>query len=237
MRSRALRVIVPALTLATVTAACGGSGGSNGVSTKTSGTALVGTFHLTPGTCHNAGSPTGSYFRMIDRGGTVKHGKYFHNPDSPCKDTSYSVQTPGTKGGLITGSYQPSPATPFDAKGNSLADQIAKPGTFTAIKFGVETDPVDPQTRQKVPAPAIYNDHGKLTGNFAAFSASWNNQYFNQGSPKPDGSYPGLTTPVSGTYNAKTGAFVITWSSQIQGGAFDGFGGYWHLQGHFTPSA
>jgi len=198
---------------------------------------MVGRFHLTPGKCHNGGTPSGSYFRMVDRGGTVAHGKYFHNPDSPCKDTSYSVQVPGTKGGLITGTYQPSPATPFDAKGNSLAGEIAKPGTFTAIAFGVETDPVDPQTHQKVPAPVIYNDNGKLTGNLSAFSASWNNQYFNQGSPKPDGSFPGLTTPVSGTYNAKTGAFVITWSSQIQGGAFNGFGGYWHLQGHFTKSA
>jgi hypothetical protein len=235
MRSRALRVVLPALTLAAVTAGCGGSSGTS--ATKTSGSALVGTFHLTPGKCHGRGTPTGSYFRMIDRGGTVAHGKYFHNPDSPCKDTSYSVQVPGTKGGLITGTYQPSPTKPFDAKGNSLADQIAKPGTFTAIQFGVQTDPVDPQTHQKVPAPTIYDDNGKLTGNLSAFSASWNNQYFNQGSPKPDGSYPGLTTPVSGTYDAKTGAFVITWSSQIQGGAFNEFGGYWHLKGHFTPIA
>lgn len=235
MKIRALRVVLPVVALSATVAGCGG--GSSGGPTAGSGKALVGTFHLAAGKCHNGGQPSGSYFRMVDRGGTVAHGKYFHNPDSPCKDQSYSVESPGTDGGIVTGHYEPSPAKPFNAKGDSLAGKIAKPGTFTAIAFGIETDPVDPQTHQKVPAPAIYDDNGRLTGNLEALSASWNNQYFNQGSPKPGGGYPGLTTPVRGTYNAKTGAFVLSWSSQIQGGAFDGFGGYWHLQGHFTPAA
>lgn len=236
MNTRALRVALPTLAIAATIAACGSSSSGGDPASSGKGTALVGTFHLTPGKC-STGTPTGSYFRMIDRGGTVAHGKYFRNPDSPCKDQSFSVQQPGTDGGLITGSYQPSPSKPFDAAGNSLATKIAQPGTFTAIKFGVETDPVDPQTHKKVPAPAIYDNNGKLTGQLEAFSASWNNQYFNQGSPKPGGALPGLTTPVSGTYDAKTGQFVLTWASQIQGGAFDGFSGYWHLQGHFTPSS
>lgn len=236
MTTRALRVAVPVLALSALAVACGGSGSSRTSLDASSGTALVGTFHLTPGKCAGAGTPTGSYFRMVNHGGTVASGPYFHNPDSPCKDTSYSIESPGTKGGLVTGGYEPSPAKPFDAHGNSLANEIARPGTFTAIKFGVQTDPVDPQTKSKVPAPAIYDNNGKLTGNLEAFSASWNNQYFNQGSPKPGGGYPGLTTPVTGTYDARTGAFVLTWSSQIVGGAFNGFGGYWHLQGHFTPS-
>jgi hypothetical protein len=236
MKSRALRVILPVLVIATSAAACGGGSSSGDPGTAGKGQALVGTFHLTPGKC-TTGTPTGSYFRMIDRGGTVQNGKYFRNPDSPCKDQSFSTQQPGTQGGLVTGSFQASPATPFDAKGNSLATKIATPGTFTAIKFGVETDPVDPQTHKNVPAPAIYANGSKLTGQLEAFSASWNNQYFNQGSPKPGGAYPGLTTPVSGTYDAKTGKFVLTWASQIQGGAFDGFSGFWHLQGKFTPSS
>jgi hypothetical protein len=236
MPSRVLRTVPVLLALAASAVACGGS--SSGSSPAASGgKALVGTFKLTAGKCHGNGTPTGSYFRMVDHGGTVAKGPYFHNPDSHCKDSSFSTETPGSKGGLVTGTFEPSPAKPFDAKGDSLAAEISVPGTFTAIKFGVETDAVDPQTHTKVTAPAIYDNNGKLTGNLEAFSASWNNQYFNQGSPKPGGGYPGLTSPVTGTYNASTGAFVLTWSSQIQGGAFDGFGGYWHLQGTFTPSS
>jgi hypothetical protein len=37
----------------------------------------------------------------------------------------------------------------------------------------------------------------------------------------------------SGLYEEKTHAFVLIWASQIQGGPFNGFSGYWHLQGTF----
>jgi hypothetical protein len=235
MRSRALRLALPMVALAAATAACGG-GSSGGSGPAAGGKPLIGTFHLTAGKCARA-TPTGSYFRMIDPHGTISHGKFFTNPDSPCKDKSYSVQIPGTDGGFTTGRYQPSPAKPFDAKGNSLADRISAPGSFTAIDFGIQTDPVDPQTHQKVPPLQVVDSHGKLSGQVEAWSASWNNQYFNQGSPKPGGTTPGLTTPVSGRYDAKTGAFVITWASQIVGGPFNGFAGYWHLKGHFTAAA
>jgi hypothetical protein len=76
--------------------------------------------------------------------------------------------------------------------------------------------------------------HGnKLTGNFEAWTAEWNKIYFNQGAPKPNKAqpYPGLTQPVTGTYDAKTGAFTLTWYSAIVGGPFNGFTGYWHLEG------
>jgi hypothetical protein len=66
---------------------------------------------------------------------------------------------------------------------------------------------------------------------------TWNNQYFNQGSPKPDGSYPGNTRPATGTYDAGTGAFTLSWTSQVQGGPFDKFTGQWHLAGRFVPSS
>jgi hypothetical protein len=80
------------------------------------------------------------------------------------------------------------------------------------------------------------DEDGQLTGDVSAIAASWNNEFFNQGSPKPDGSAPGLTTPVTGTYDPDTGAFVLEWSSQIVGGPFNDFTGIWHLEGAFTPS-
>jgi hypothetical protein len=40
--------------------------------------------------------------------------------------------------------------------------------------------------------------------------------------------------PVTGTYNAKTHGFVLSWTSQVVGGPFNGFTGDWHLTGTFV---
>ncbi|MDT4937123.1 MAG: hypothetical protein QOG80_794 [Pseudonocardiales bacterium] len=200
-------------------------------------TQLVGTFHLAAGSC-SATSRSGTYFRMIQPGGTIDKGKFFSNPDSTCPDKSFTVQHAGTDGGLVTGRYQPAPAKAFDATGDALSARITQPGSFTAIKFGISTSDIDPQTKRKVAAPSISVDKaGRLSGQVTAWSAAWNNLYFNQGSPKPDGSRPGLTAPVGGTYDASTHRFVLTWASEVVGGPFNGFTGYWHLQGTFTPTA
>ncbi|MFL6156440.1 MAG: hypothetical protein ACJ72D_10125 [Marmoricola sp.] len=216
-----------------VLAGCGSDSGSS--SSTGGGKELVGTFRLTAGRCTGT-AVTGTYFRMINPGGTIKDGKFFGNPDSRCPDKSFTVQAPGTDGGLVTGTFQPGTGKAFDATGNARASQIVEPGSFTAIEFGISTQKVDPQSRKKVAAPRITVRNGRLSGQITAWSAAWNNLYFNQGSPKPDGSRPGLTSPVSGTYDAKTGAFVLTWASQVVGGPFNGFTGYWHLAGTFTPS-
>lgn len=216
-----------------VTSAGCGSGSSGGPAT--SGKALIGTFKLERGTCAG-GRIAGTYFRMIQPKGTVAKGPFFANPDSPCADKSLNVQVAGTDGGLVTPTYQPGPKVAFDKTGNARAAQIVQPGSFTAIEFAISTQKVDPQTRKSVPAPRITVKDGKLSGQITAWSAAWNNLYFNQGSPKPDGTSPGLTSPVSGTYDAATGRFVLTWGSQVVGGPFNGFAGYWHLTGTFVPA-
>jgi hypothetical protein len=200
-----------------------------------SGTPLVGTFHLDAGKCVGY-SVTGTYFRMIFPNGNVKSGKFFDNPDSLCSNKTYTLAVPGADGGLKTGSYQPNPKPPFNAQGGANADLIVQPQSFTAINFSIATDKVDPQTGKAVPVPQIIDKNGKLSGQIEAWSAAWNKQYFNQGSPKPNGSHPGLTRAVSGTYNAKTHAFVLTWTSQVVGGPFNGFTGDWHLTGTFVAS-
>ena len=202
---------------------------------KADGKPLVGTFKLTAGSC-TSGTPKGTYFRMISPGGTIEKGKFFYNPDSPCKDQSFSPQKPGSDGGLVTGAFQPAAGKAFDAQGNAQAARITRPGSFTAIDFALSTNQVDPQTRKKVPAPEIRAKDGKLSGQVTAWSAAWNNLYFNQGSPKPDGSTPGLTSPVTGTYDASTGRYTLEWASQIVGGPFNRFTGFWHLEGTFVPS-
>jgi len=212
-------------------AACSSSAGP---AKKTEGTPLVGTFKLTQGACLSSG-PTGTYFRMIDPNGSIAKGKFFTNPDSKCPDKTYTPATPGTAGGLVTGTYQPNPTPAFDSHGDALASAIVTPAGFAAINFTISTNKIDPQTHKSVPAPQIDNDNGILSGQTTAWSAAWNNQYFNQGSPKPDGSSPGLTEPLTGTYDAKTGRFVLTWASAVVGGPFNGFTGYWHLSGTFVP--
>jgi hypothetical protein len=197
--------------------------------------ALVGTFKLQPGACVGT-SVTGTYFQMIFPGGTVANGKFFDNPDSTCANKAYTLTVPGLRGGLVTGKYQPNPTPAFNAQGGALADSIVQPQSFTAIDFSIATSQKDPQTGLAVPPPAISVKSGKLSGQVEAWSASWNKLYFNQGSPKPNGSSPGLTAPLSGTYNSKTHAFVITWTSQVVGGPFNGFTGLWHLTGTFSSA-
>lgn len=220
---------VSGLALATVAGAPGPAGATS------SRHALVGTFKLQAGACLGE-AVSGTYFRMIFPNGSVANGKFFENPDSTCPNKTYTLANPGAQGGLVTGHYQSNPTPVFNAQGGALATSIVQPQSFTGIDFSIATNKKDPQTGVTVPTPSISDDNGKLSGQIKAWSAAWNTLYFNQGSPKPNGSHPGLTQPLSGTYNAKTGAFVITWTSQVVGGPFNGFTGYWHLAGTFSSS-
>jgi hypothetical protein len=223
--------------LALVTVAIGLGAVQAGASPKASaGKPLVGTFKLTKGTFAN-GVASGSYFRMVYPGGTIKGGKFFQNPDSTASDKSYTLVRPGSSGGLSTAGFQAGPTPAFDAKGDALATKIIAPARFNAIAFGLSTLSRDPKGGPAIPAPSIVVTNGKLSGQVEAVYASWNKLFFNQGSPKPGGAKPGLTSSVSGTYNSKTGAFALQWTSAVVGGPFNGFTGYWHLQGTFSPSS
>ncbi len=195
---------------------------------------LVGTFAIDAAVCSDPASVTGSYFRMVQGGGTVADGPFVANADSTCADQGYSALAPGTAS-LVTGAFQPQPENPFDEAGNGLADAIIAPVKFFGVDFALSSNEVDPASGATVTAPSIVlNADGTLSGDLNALSVAWNGQQFNQGSPKPDGSRPGLTTDLTGTYDAATGRFVIEWVSQIVGGPFDGFSGIWHLEGVFT---
>lgn len=199
---------------------------------------LSGVLTIDPGRCDDGdGAVTaGSYFRMVQSGGDVEVGPFVQNGDSPCGDTTYTPLTPGSDGGLQLGGHQPAPDPAFDDDGHALANRVTSPQPWFAVQFAVSTNPVDPQTELEVPAPSIVHDGaGVLGGDLHAFAASWNNQHFNQGSPKPDGSRPGQTRPVTGTYDPDTGAYTLEWASQIVGGPFDGFTGLWHLEGTLDP--
>lgn len=167
---------------------------------------------------------------------TKRH--YLPNGNSAATDKTYTLLTPGLDGGLVTGGYQTAPAPPFDVGGNALVDRIIRPTGFFGKNFSASTQSPDPQTASAVTAPSITADgSGNLVGDLRAFGAWWNNQTFNQGSPKPDGTHPGLTAGPTGTYRSGTGAYTLDWTSLIVGGPFNGFTGQWHLTGTFSPSS
>lgn len=228
-----LRVVAGALaaSLALVATMLAGTSGAEARKAKK----LVGTFELNPGVCDATGDVTGSYFKMIQPGGTIEAGPVLPNVDSTCSNKDVTLLEPGSDGGLITGKYQPQPDPPFDAAGNGLADGIHTPTGFFGIEFASSTNETDPQTGEEVPAITIKVKGSKLSGNTSAYSVAYGNQQFNQGAPKPDGELPGLTQKPTGTYDSKTREFEIEWVSQIVGGPFNDFTGIWHLEGTFKP--
>jgi len=194
---------------------------------------MIGLFRFKPGAYSNS-TVSGSYIRLVLAGGSRENGPYFPNPSS--KATTTTLLAPGSDGGIRTGTFQPAPTPAFNATGDALANRIIAPQRFAFIQYSVQTSPIDPQTGATVPAPSIsVTPDGKISGQLQAFGAQWNKQNFNVGSPKPDGSLPGLTSPVSGTYNPETKAFTLEWTSQIVGGAFNNFSAMWHFEGTFEP--
>lgn len=179
---------------------------------------LNGNLSLDPGACDGT-AVTGSYFRMQQ-----PDGNFIPNADSACADTTYSLLTPGTDGGLLLGDFQAAPDPAFDASGNGLAEGVAMPVKFFGVSFAVATDLAGS-------APSLTESGGLLVGDLSAFTAYYGGGVFNQGAPKADGSDANLT----GTIDAATGHYVIEWTSLISGGSFDGFTGVWHLEGTFTP--
>lgn len=220
--------------VALIVLATGSIAGASTSAKKKSTGKLVGTFQVEAADCADGAPTSGSYFRMIQPGGTVEAGPFLPNGDSACGDQTYSSLAPGTDGGFINGKFQPQPDPPLDAAGNGLADAILEPTTFFALNFAVSTNETDPQSGESVkPLSIKASKSGELSGDTTAFSVAYGGQQFNQGAPKPDGSLPGLTSELTGTYDKKTGEFEMEWVTQIVGGPFDTFTGVWHFEGTF----
>jgi hypothetical protein len=220
------------------------SPGSPGSPSATS-TQLVGLFQLAAGQQAVSGALSGTYFRMIG----------VENGNSTALDQNYTLLSPGTDGGFETNAFQepPTPAfasiSPADLPtGDALANRIVQPQKFFGVNFSIVTAPTDLQAGLADPLPQIVDTGGVLSGQITDWTAQWNGLSFNQGSPKPNGTYPtgglpasiwggGGTIALQGTYSAATGHFVLEWQSLIEGGPFNGFTGQWHLEGTFVSRA
>lgn len=224
-----------------------GGGGAAGTTTNPpppGASKLNGLFRLAPGTQSISGTITGSHFVMKYESGALANG------DSPFYDKTLTPLRPGSDGGLSTVKYQPAPTPAFAGgdTGGSLASSITLPQKFFGYDFSITTDPVDRQTGQPTPLTEVYEKDGKLFGQTSAWDAQWNGLSFNQGSPKPDGTYqanPG-TTPswaaggtvaVFGTYDSATKHYTLKWQSLIVGGPFNTYTGQWNLEGTFEAAA
>lgn len=174
---------------------------------------------------------------MIYPNGSVRKGPFFKNSNSSARNKQFTLFRPGIDGGLRTGVFQEQPNPAFAPNGFALANRIVRPLPFAGIRFSLSTGPVDAQSGAKVGVPTITARGRRLTGDLRGFTASWNKIYFNQGAPKPSGRYSGKTRRVRGTYDPKTRRYSISWVSQIVGGPFNDFAGYWHFEGTFKPAA
>jgi hypothetical protein len=230
------RILAPALAVAlAVAVAALAAAQPAAAATPLSGTLAIAPGKYVPAEHGRRAHYTGSYFRMLLPGAV---DKYFRNPNSKAKDKSYTLFVPGSERGLRLGSFQAPPTPAFASDGFALASSIVNPMEFAGIDFSISTAPSDAQSGQPDVAPSLSVTDGQVTGNFSAWTAEWNSIYFNQGAPKPGPEpFPGPTRPVTGTYDSRTKAYQIIWYSLIVGGPFNGFTGYWHLQGTLVPSA
>jgi hypothetical protein len=227
------------------------------------GRELIGLFRLTAGSA-NGDQLSGTWFRMLEPGASATKGPYMKNANSSADGGQATLLSPGTAGGFRTNAYQPQPTPAFNTGGDSLAGSITAPTAFFGVKFSISTNKIDLQTKTACAPPIVVLKNGTLTADLSSWAASWNNQNFNQGAPKPVSSTqakaPGQQqaqeawnffsqkflgaqakstvsgTGATGTFNAKTGAFTLQWTSLIVGGPFNSFTGLWHLQGVFVPS-
>ncbi|RNL77547.1 hypothetical protein [Nocardioides marmorisolisilvae] len=249
--------VLAAVIAAGTLAGCGGGSKED----DSRGTELVGLLKLAPGAV-KGGKVSGTWFRMVQVGGTVKNGPFMKNADSKADGGEVTLLRPGTSGGLRLEGYQSQPVPAFAANGDSLANAIVKPARFFAVAFSISTNPVDPQTKRQVAPPTVYVKDGRLSADLSSWGVTWNKQVFNQGAPKPvpdtaakapgqekaakvwdwvAGKYlesapaPTLTgTSATGTFDAKSGRFTLEWTSLIEGGPFNRFIGRWHLEGTFV---
>lgn len=226
----------------TVLGACGSDSGSSLIDVGLNGD-LDGVFTIEQGICGNIGPKSGSWFRMIEPGGNIKDGPFVTNFDSICPDQTYSMLSPGTVG-LRAGEFQKHPDPAFDAATNGLATEIIGPTRFYSVNFALSSEELSPLTGDLLPPPKFtaVNESGNedsidwtLKATLESLHIAWNGEFVEQGAPHPEG-FTGATTDPRGTINLKTGRFLLRWTSQVQGGAFDGYIGEWHFEGVYLPA-
>src|SRR3954453_1414132 len=118
-RTRALGPLL-AITTMGMLAACSSGHGDSDKATAASTKNKTGILEIAAGDC-GAAAPAGSWFRMVQPGGSPQRGPYVENGDSPCTDKAVTPLLPGADRGLRIGTYQPQPNPAFGTDGGSLS--------------------------------------------------------------------------------------------------------------------
>lgn len=188
-------------------------------------------------------------------GGSYVSGSYFAMGANNPNGTAAMLNALSNPGGIVLGTYQNfvlSPDTPhpynWDGKGAAAgtgfsgapttASTLLQPFSFFGVTTYTGTNPISYQSGNSHPAPTADVDMNSCIGNSCTLSVDlsswevmWNGSAFEQG-PRPVNSGPFVL--ATGTYDLGTQAYSLTWSSQINGGPFNGVTGYWHLEGTVT---
>lgn len=138
---------------------------------------------------------------------------------------NFGMNAPGTDA-ITAGALSPIVAGTYQGAGTgNAADSLAD---FNFGMFG----PVHTFTAASVPgisgggpAPSGTVDGSTITMDMSSFFAWWNGNTFNQGGT------------ATGSYDATSGAYSMSWTSVINGGPFDTNTGYWTLNGNASVLA
>ena len=211
------------------------------------------------------GQVTGTWFRMVQPGGNTKTGPYMINANSPADGGQATLLAARARRGACAPagtSREPTPG--FDGGGNSVADAITQPTRFFGVRFSISTNQTDPQTKTKVAPPTVLERRqahrrpvlvggvveppGVQPGRAQAgvehrsqgARARSRRRRSGTGCPEVPGGGAEVdgdaaTAPPAPT-TPRPAAFVLEWTSHIDGGPFNGFTGLWHLEGVFEPS-
>lgn len=128
------------------------------------------------------------------------------SPGSPNPWSGFSVAN-------LLGSYQ--------SLGSAFSFFNTPVNLYTSDGTAATTPNANPAvTGGPIPTATVDTTAGTITADLSAWTANWGITNFNQGAPA-----------VTGTWDKSTGAYDISWSSTVVGGAFAGQTGNWSLQG------
>ena len=198
-------------------------------------TTLVGTFKLTAGSCATTHADRDVLPHDLSR--REPHGgKFFDNPDSTCTDKSYTLAVPGTAGGFTTGKYQPEPGAGLlgDGKrpvehdhpttvvhGHQLQHRHESEGSpDRSCRTGADDQGQEREALGTGRGVERIMEQALLQSGLAQARRhlAWADRAGHRDLQLQD---PRLRADVG---------------SAVVGGPFNGFTGYWHLQGKFVPS-
>lgn len=179
--------------------------------------------------------PAGSWVRIQQPGNEITAPFLENSWSENHDDLTYTLLEPGAEE-LELGQYQ---TTPGD---------IVTPRAWEGVPFDIRTLAADPTEEKEgtFPPPSLEHDAGHVTGDFSSWTVLWGTDeagyWYSQGA---DSEEPGdIHHPdhnLEGTYDEETGHIKLNWSSVIldhyppPGGGFNGFRGYWQLEGTFEP--